>query len=528
MSQLEAKLEDLVSLLRRQAAPSADKALSPSDAAGSLPASTPTLSTHSTASQTADSSPPSGDLTVLPPQQVDCVPGSAPVARGSLLASVFDPQDTAPLAPQTEPSWCSSPSFALEPSPVEAAENLTTFRKYMLTFFPFVHIPATMTSEKLKETYPFLWYNIMTVTCKNVDRRLAMGETLKKVLGQKMLMDQEKSLDLLLGLIVMLTWTHFHLKKEKPILSLLASLAKSLVFDLGLNKIPSEPISYSIKRLDALSWTSHMDECLQVLSQQREWEGDDLLVAQVKVQLIVEELARVTSQSPDAIPASYVLSALRSQLQKIKAQLPPHLRHNDAILSHISYTELAINEVAIAKPKASSDGVLSSMQRYEAMEASLSAANDWLDRHFSIPTYVYIGMTFSYWWNMAHCLLTIYRLSVLDDPAWDRRAVRKKTDLLAICDKLRAGFEEVLAQRCPGQESTIEEDAFSKFVRLMRTLKNNWAPELVAAEGQPGPSSAAPAEALVESSNDGLNVPLFQPDDSDIWFAGLFDMNWGF
>jgi hypothetical protein len=205
-AQLEAKLEDLVSLLRRQAAPSADKALSPSDAAGSLPASTPTLSTHSTASQTADSSPPSGDLTVLPPQQVDCVPGSAPVARGSLLASVFDPQDTAPLAPQTEPSWCSSPSFALEPSPVEAAENLTTFRKYMLTFFPFVHIPATMTSEKLKETYPFLWYNIMTVTCKNVDRRLAMGETLKKVLGQKMLMDQEKSLDLLLGLIVMLTW----------------------------------------------------------------------------------------------------------------------------------------------------------------------------------------------------------------------------------------------------------------------------------------------------------------------------------
>jgi hypothetical protein len=42
--------------------------------------------------------------------------------------------------------------------------------------------------------------------------------------------------------------THFHLKKEKPILSLLASLAKSLVFDLGLNKIPSEPyISFCVK-----------------------------------------------------------------------------------------------------------------------------------------------------------------------------------------------------------------------------------------------------------------------------------------
>lgn len=35
--------------------------------------------------------------------------------------------------------------------------------------------------------------------------------------------------------------THYHIKREKPILSVLASLAKSLVFDLGLNKIPSEP-----------------------------------------------------------------------------------------------------------------------------------------------------------------------------------------------------------------------------------------------------------------------------------------------
>jgi hypothetical protein len=31
------------------------------------------------------------------------------------------------------------------------------------------------------------------------------------------------------------------MKRDKPILSLLASLAKSLVFDLSLNKVPSEP-----------------------------------------------------------------------------------------------------------------------------------------------------------------------------------------------------------------------------------------------------------------------------------------------
>jgi hypothetical protein len=87
-----------------------------------------------------------------------------------------------------------------------AAEDLMTFRNYMLIFLPFVHLPATMTSERLKATYPFLWDNIKAVTCKNSDRRSAMSEAIRKVLGQKMLMDYEKSLDLLLGLIAFMGW----------------------------------------------------------------------------------------------------------------------------------------------------------------------------------------------------------------------------------------------------------------------------------------------------------------------------------
>lgn len=39
----------------------------------------------------------------------------------------------------------------------------------------------------------------------------------------------------------MLVRTHYYLKRDKPILTVLASLAKSLVFDLCLNKVPSEP-----------------------------------------------------------------------------------------------------------------------------------------------------------------------------------------------------------------------------------------------------------------------------------------------
>ncbi|KAK4155624.1 hypothetical protein C8A00DRAFT_41809 [Chaetomidium leptoderma] len=563
-AQLEAKLEDLVTLLRHQTAP-ADKAPSPGNTAGNVSTSTPALSIRSTTSQSEDSSPLPVENAVPLPHQSDCAPGripSAPVVRGCLAGTIFGPPVTTPLAPPIESP--SMPSCIYQPTPLEAAEDLLTFRKYMLIFLPFVHLPAAMTSDRLRDVYPFLWFSIMTITCKNVDRRLAMCEAVKKFLAQKMIIDHDKSLDLLLGLIVVMGWAHYHIQKDKPMLSVVASLAKSLVFDLGLNKIPSEPyfsaclkvpyhpppkektleerravlacflltsqISYSIKRLDALTWTPHMDECLQSLSQQREWDGDDLLVAQVRVQVIVEQLTRAASQTPDGIPPGYVLSTLRTQLQSTKAQLPLHLQQNDTILSHIAYTELAIHEVAMAKPKAAFNGIMSDMQQYEAMEACLSAVRDWFHRHFSIPSYVYVGMTFSNWWNMAHCCLTLYRLSTFDDPAWDRRAVKNRLDLLAILDQLKAGFEEVAAQRRLASGPTTGEDSFLKFSKMVRSMKTNWIPGLAAAtttDRNPGPSSTiTAAEAFIDNSAEGLSVPFFQPDDSETWIAGLFDMNW--
>ncbi|KAL1838213.1 hypothetical protein VTJ49DRAFT_2940 [Mycothermus thermophilus] len=439
------------------------------------------------------------------------------------------------------PLTSSIPPCVYQPNPVEAAADLDTFRKYYLIFLPFVYLPSTMTSEKLRETYPFLWFTIMSVTCKHVDRRLAMSDAVKRFLAQKMVVDHEKSLDLLLGLIVILGWTHYHIKGDKPVLSVMASLAKSLVFDLGLNKVPSEPyisaclktpfhpparektqeerravlacflltsqISYALKRLDALTWTPHMDECLLALTQHREWDGDDLLAAQVKVQLIVEQLTRATAQSPDGVPPNYVLSALRSQLQSHKAQLPPHLQQNDTILSAISYADLAIHELSMTRPGPSPmpTSLMRDMHRYEAMSASLAAASDWFDRHFSIPSYVYVGMTFGYWWNMAHCLLTLYRL-------------------------LEAGFQEAATARRLAAGPTVEEDCFGKFAKFARSMRGSWGSEL-AATGQSGGRGAAAApvgDVVVNNggSAEGLCMTFLQPDDSEAWIAGLFDMNW--
>lgn len=178
------------------------------------------------------------------------------------------------------------------------------------------------------------------------------------------------------------------------------------------------------------------------------------------------------------------------------------------------------------KPKAGLSGITSEMQRYEAIEGCISAIQGWFDRHFSIPSYVYIGMTFTYWWSMAHCLLTLSKISTLNEPGWNREAVRNRIDLLAVLDQLGIRFDEVSAQLQLETGPTVEEDPFSKFAKLVRTMKTNWAPEVAPAQRNPGPSATTMTDAFLNNSAEGIGMSFFQPSESETWIAGLFDVNW--
>jgi hypothetical protein len=219
-AQLEAKLEDLVTLLRHQTGPADNmKPLSPANTAGNLSVGTPAASALSNSSHSAESPPELGIHAALPPQKPTCQPyrlQPAPVSCGSLLGTLFHSPETTRSTPTPPPPPPPPPPAPVEldpiaaclyqPTPREAEESLTIFRRFMLIFLPFVYLPDTMTSERLKEAYPFLWFNIMTVTCRHVDRRLVMSAAIKRFLANKLILDHEKSLDLLLGILVILGW----------------------------------------------------------------------------------------------------------------------------------------------------------------------------------------------------------------------------------------------------------------------------------------------------------------------------------
>ena len=163
---------------------------------------TPTSSDRSGATHVE--APPTPPV-VFPPAKAQCKTGVQPLfVRGTLLGSVFRKHSPPPA--DRQPDADRIPSCCYVPTPLEAEENFETFRKHMLPFLPFMYMPPTLTVHQLQEYYPFLWFNIMTITCMNVDRQLIMADAATQFLAQKTIVESEKSLDLLLGLLTSIAW----------------------------------------------------------------------------------------------------------------------------------------------------------------------------------------------------------------------------------------------------------------------------------------------------------------------------------
>ncbi|OAL26625.1 hypothetical protein AYO20_10049 [Fonsecaea nubica] len=477
-------------------------------------------------------------------------------------------------------------------TPTEAEQCLGVFRSQHLEFMPFVHLPPTVTASQLRETRPFLWYNIMTVATPVTSLQLAWSEAIQKKLAQDMFVENERSVDLLLGLLVYLScsmtcggytrvlahWklrrSHFY-KKRGPNISLLCSLAMSLVFDLGLNKASREgpgglyvrpsasegdgktmdecravlacfhvtnQISFTMKRIDGLNWTPYMERCLETLATQPEWHLDGVLVAQVRLQLLLDDINRnswslsATSTSSSSSlfsasspshttaaatatatatgPSAFYVSAILAQIRAIEKELAPDLKNNqqrgtswallDILLAQLRYTELITHETTIqlAGPTNPNINTKPDHRRHQARRDLVACLGGFFDALFALPATAYAGMSFPFWCQLGHCLLTLHGVVSMDRDLLCDGDGDNRLDLLDICDRLISSLDEVSSQRkllaaytshstgigygdgdgdCnSGAGPGADVDTFTLSSRMIRSMKTAWMRELAA------------------------------------------------
>lgn len=92
-----------------------------------------------------------------------------------------------------------------EPTPDEAESYLSKFRLWLANF-PFVHLAPDLSAAALRKDRPFLWRAIMNITHKSLPQQYVLRDNSRQELADCFIINNERSMDLLLGLICYLGW----------------------------------------------------------------------------------------------------------------------------------------------------------------------------------------------------------------------------------------------------------------------------------------------------------------------------------
>jgi hypothetical protein len=121
-----------------------------------------------------------------------------------------------------------------------AISYLLKYRQ-MCAYSPFVVIPEGATIESLRQDQPFLLHAILAVASReNQGLQSMLERSLRERLLKTVMIEGEKSVDLLQAFIVYLAWEHFFYVPRKRHFNQMLSVAISMCVDMGLNLGPSE------------------------------------------------------------------------------------------------------------------------------------------------------------------------------------------------------------------------------------------------------------------------------------------------
>ncbi len=261
---------------------------------------------------------------------------------------------------------------------------------------------------------------------------------------------------------------------------------------------------------------------------------------QVRLQLIVEKVTRgnwndVAMENAEhrKVPLSFHFQALHSELQEVRSKLPLQFQRDgemsstihflifsdklaEVVLAHLYSTELTINEISLSQMPITSNH--SSFQQVEYLYACVESVKSWFEVFFTIPPNAYIGFPFSIFSQLVRCLVTLYRLSTLDDPAWNKNGVQKTADLLLILDQVIRNMEQVSVLAGLDNSDSVERDFFSRTAKMFRSIRPGWEAILV------GPDTPAVSTSPnLPNANDHPLPEDFPLDHYDAdWLTDLF------
>ncbi|TDZ53645.1 putative membrane protein [Colletotrichum trifolii] len=297
--------------------------------------------------------------------------------------------------------------------PPDADENLLAiYRNELTPSLPFVVVPDNIAAGTLAAARPFLMASIrMVASFRHARSMRGQMYRLLSHVADHMLIRCERSLDMLLGLVVMLGWFHHHCIAHAQ-LNKLISLAATLAGELGLKRSPSMPerqrllvmrsfeprertneerrlllavwylnssTSLDLQHIDPMRFSAYIQQCLRELEQNRELESDMHVVHIVKIQRLAERISQIRGNEdgeeeiglPKA-PLSAYASSFQAELDKLQSNMPPSLADN-----HFLKVRLATARLRLYEPPTIDPDLLASLSKsLTSLSSGYSSALD--------------------------------------------------------------------------------------------------------------------------------------------------------
>ncbi|VUC24953.1 unnamed protein product [Clonostachys rosea] len=422
--------------------------------------------------------------------RIACAPPTLPNSQPELL--------------MTPPAPASSPP--LELGPVEAEEVLKTFKELHLKSFPFIHF-----AESLRITDRIRDKRFLGV-CSGVAASLVFDLRLDRVVAQE---NPYKETDI--GRAY-----SYPIPQQVQSLGRTNEQRRAVLACFCICTAISELLESPPMR-----WTSDMETSLQHLSSNPEVLHDRMLVAIVKVFRVIDAVsAASTSRHLDKyaerdskLPPAIYTSHLVNRLNVLKSDLSPDILNEKTIKAYMSYVEASINDIPLHNQSSrADDNSWLDFRKAEHLHACLNACRQHLDNwsHFTVDDLYCMSMPVH--WYFARCTQILYRLSLMDDPSWDKKMVRKATDLLSVM--------ETTAQRflTTAETKRLDVDSLSWFTKAASALRHAvsiWGKALAEENSFDELNMVSHPGGSVDSTADVGNVV---PSDliSDDWMMDLW------
>ncbi|GAB1312536.1 Zn(2)-C6 fungal-type domain-containing protein [Madurella fahalii] len=266
---------------------------------------------------------------------------------------------------------------------------LSKYRTQLMPQHPFVLIPDDVPAAALKRQRPFLMLAIRVVA--SFEGLRVIHGRMHQVMGyiaDQVFRQAKRSLDLLMGIVVILGWHHYHCIRNNQLNNLLC-LSESLISDLALNKrlpvgdggaedgrnveekrlllgvwyLRSSAAMY-IQQLTSMPFTSYMRQCLADIQDANHHSLDGILIHYIKLQHLTERIAVLKSphsrradfggdrlvlegneqDRESQEPGAAALADCRAYLDRLVSKVPDNLKNDAMLVAHFNTVALRLYE----------------------------------------------------------------------------------------------------------------------------------------------------------------------------------------